>query len=154
MSGRRQRGMATLLTAIVLLALMSLIAITFNRSAMMEQRMMGSVRRSIEVEAAAEGAMSWFSAWLAENPLAEGNWVDDPAVADTLWQLYSNPPTPPTVNYANGYAYTPVLTLTRSTADTTRFRTTVSISAADAEISMRAWFDQNPAIGLLPGGWR
>lgn len=129
-----QHGIAALMTAIVLLGLMSLIAITLNRSGVMEHRMAASTQRSLEAAAAVEGGLSWFSAWLAENSLTEGNW------SGSGTQTYSGPPTPPSVSYASGHSYSPVLTLTRASSDTARFKATASVSATDAAASLSAWF--------------
>lgn len=136
----RQKGVAALLTAIVLLALMSLIALTLNRSGVMEYRMAASQQRALEAEAAAEGALSWFAAWLTENSLTEANWSGGAS------QTYAGPPAPPSVTYANGDTYAPALTLTRLTADKTRFRATASVSGADAGASLSAWF----GLGFVP----
>lgn len=152
MKAHRQRGVAVLLTAVVLLALMGLISITLNRSGVMEQRMAASQQRALEAEAAVEGALSWFFAWMEKNNLQQANWVDDAEIADPLWQVYSTPPSPPTIDtYSSGHIYTPSLRLTRSTAYPTRFRVTASVNTTDAKGSLSGWFTSS---GPLPGGWK
>jgi|GEM_PF-1925335 hypothetical protein len=129
-----QRGVATLMTAIVLLALMSLVAITLNRSGVMEHRMAASSLHKWEAQATVEGALSWFAAWMDKNTLTAGNWTGTGA------QTYTGPPVPPSAVYASGATYAPSLQLTRTSIGSSYFKVTASVSTADAAASMSAVF--------------
>ena len=125
----RQRGVATLLVSLVILISMTVLTFAVARTGLMEQKISANEARAKETLEAAEAALEYGVAWLAENNVT--NWT--PAAGNK--ETASPTAAPPEINVGN-FSYNISVSYERdATTDDLKKYTLITASATEANDS-------------------
>ncbi|MEE8343271.1 MAG: PilX N-terminal domain-containing pilus assembly protein [Gammaproteobacteria bacterium] len=148
---KRQTGVATLLTAVMLMIGTTVITFSVARTGMMEVRMANNEYRAKEVHEAAEAGLEYGFSWLADNT---ASWAATEAGIET-----ATPDNPaPAINAGNGDTYNAVVIFSRDPVYKYFIQvSSVATSATDASITatLSQYVSQdsgplNPSTDALP----